>query len=155
MKNYDWAIGKKFGELTILSYTMPIKEHKYQRDCVCLCSCGEEIVTRLNRVLRGDTNSCGHLRSEMGKKYSSRLDQTKAYEARTSVDKPLSTSTTGIRNISKSDNESTYRVYISRHGKTYRKRAKTLEEAKLIKKELIKKAEKEFGEVIYKKHGKI
>ena len=94
MKNYDWAIEKKFGELTILSYTMPIKEHKYQRDCVCLCSCGKKIVTRLNRVLRGDTNSCGHLRSEMGKKYSSRLDQTKAYEARTSVDKPLSTSTT-------------------------------------------------------------
>lgn len=55
MKNYDWAIEKKFGELTILSYTMPIKEHKYQRDCVCLCSCGKKIVTRLNRVLRGDT----------------------------------------------------------------------------------------------------
>lgn len=46
-------------------------------------------------------------------------------------------------------------MYISRHGKTYRRRAKTLEEAKLIKKELIKKAEKEFGEVIYKEYGKI
>ncbi len=155
MKNYDWVIGKKFGKLTILSYTAPIKQHSYQRECTCLCSCGKEVVTRLNRVLRGDTTSCGHLRSEMGKRYSNKLDQIKAYESRTSVDKPISTSTTGIRNISKSDKESTYRVYISRHGKTYRRRAKTLEEAKLIKKELIKKAEKEFGEVIYRAHGKI
>lgn len=150
MKNFDWAIGKRVGELTILSYTAPLKELRHQRICTCLCSCGVKFETRLNRVLREEVKSCGHLRSLSGKAHSVNLDQKKGYEARTSKDKPMSNSKTGIRNIARAENGIGYRVYLRRHGKQYRKRAKSLAEALLIKKELIKQAERDFGEVIYK-----
>ena len=94
--------------------------------------------------------SCGHLRSQAGKDFSSNLDQKKAYKVRVSKDKAMSNSQTGIRNIAKAENGDGYRVYLRRHGKDYRKRAKTLAEALLVKKELVRKAERDFGEVIYK-----
>lgn len=94
--------------------------------------------------------SCGHLRSLSGKIHSANLDQSKGYESRTSKDKAMSNSQTGIRNIAKAKNGNGYRVYLRRHGKHYRQRAKTLAEALLVKKELIKQAERDFGEVIYK-----
>lgn len=94
--------------------------------------------------------SCGHLRSLSGKIHSVNLDQSKGYESRTSKDKAMSNSQTGIRNIAKAENGDGYRVYLRRHGKDYRKRAKTLAEALLVKKELVRKAERDFGEVIYK-----
>ena len=150
MKNFDWAIGKQVGELTILSYTPPLKEIRHQRNCTCLCSCGKQVETRLNRVLREEVRSCGHLRSLSGKAHSDNLDQKKGYEARTSKDKAMSNSQKGIRNIAKAENGDGYRVYLRRHGKHYRKRVKTLAEALLVKKELIKQAERDFGEVIYK-----
>lgn len=150
MKDFDWVIGKRVGELTILSYTPPLKELRHQRNCTCLCSCGKQVETRLNRVLREGVRSCGHLRSLSGKAHSVNLDQSKGYEARTSKDKAMSNSKTGIRNIAKAENGDGYRVYLRRHGKHYRKRAKTLAEALLVKKELIRQAEEEFGEVIYK-----
>lgn len=150
MKDFDWVIGKQVGELTILSYTPPLKEIRHQRNCICLCSCGEQFETRLSRVLEEEVKSCGHLRSLSGKIHSVNLDQKKAYEARTSKDKAMSNSQTGIRNIAKAENGDGYRVYLRRHGKQYRKRAKSLAEALLVKKELIKQAERDFGEVIYK-----
>ena len=145
MKDFDWVIGKSFGELTILSYTAPLKELRHQRKCICQCSCGKQVEKRLSRVLGDEVKSCGHLRSQAGKEFSSNLDHKKAYEVRTSKDKPMSNSHTGIRNIAKAENGDGYRVYISRHGKHYRKRAKTLAEALLVKKELIRQAEEEFG----------
>lgn len=150
MKDFNWVIGESFGELTILSYTAPLKELRYQRSCTCLCSCGSKFETRLSRVLSKEVKSCGHLRSLAGKNHSVNLDQSKAYEVRTSKDEPLSNSKTGIRNIARAENGDGYRVYLRRHGKHYRKRAKTLSEALLVKKELIKEAERDFGEVIYK-----
>ena len=150
MKNFDWAIGKQVGALTILSYTPPLKEIRHQRNCICLCSCGEQVVKRLSRVLGEEVKSCGHLRSLSGKIHSVNLDQSKGYESRTSKDKAMSNSKTGIRNIAKAENGDGYRVYLRRHGKHYRKRTKTLAEALLVKKELIKQAERDFGEVIYK-----
>lgn len=124
MKDFDWVIGKQVGELTILSYTPPLKELRHQRNCTCLCSCGKQVVKRLSRVLGEEVKSC--------------------------KDKAMSNSQTGIRNIAKAENGDGYRVYLRRHGKYYRKRAKTLAEALLVKKELIKQAERDFGEVIYK-----
>lgn len=150
MKDFDWAIGKQVGELTILSYTPPLKELRHQRTCTCLCSCGSKVELRLSRVLSEEVRSCGHLRSLAGKTHAVNLDQSKAYESRTSKDKPMSNSKTGIRNIAKDENGNGYRVYLRRHGKQYRKRAKTLSEALLVKKELIKQAERDFNEVIYK-----
>ena len=150
MKDFDWVIGKRVGELTILSYTPPLKELRHQRNCICQCSCGKQVETRLSRVLGEEVKSCGHLRSLSGKIHSVNLDQSKGYESRTSKDKAMSNSQTGIRNISKAENRDGYRVYLRRHGKQYRKRAKSLAEALLVKKELIKQAERDFGEVIYK-----
>lgn len=150
MKDFDWVIGKRVGELTILSYTPPLKELRHQRNCICQCSCGKQVEKRLSRVLGEEVKSCGHLRSLSGKIHSANLDQSKGYESRTSKDKAMSNSQTGIRNISKSENGDGYRVYLRRRGKQYRKRAKTLAEALLAKKELIKQAERDFGEVIYK-----
>lgn len=146
MKDFDWVIGKRVGELTILSYTPPLKKLRHQRNCTCLCSCGKQVEKRLSRVLGEEVKSCGHLRSQAGKDFSSNLDQKKAYEVRSSKDKAMSNSQTGIRNIAKAENGDGYR----RHGKDYRKRAKTLAEALLVKKELVRKAERDFGEVIYK-----
>lgn len=150
MKDFDWVIGKRIGELTILSYTPPLKKLRHQRNCTCLCSCGKQVEKRLSRVLGEEVKSCGHLRSQAGKDFSSNLDQKKAYEVRSSKDKAMSNSQTGIRNIAKAENGDGYRVYLRRHGKDYRKRAKTLAEALLVKKELVRKAERDFGEVIYK-----
>ena len=150
MKDFDWVIGKRVGELTILSYTPPLKKLRHQRNCTCLCSCGKQVEKRLSRVLGEEVKSCGHLRSQAGKDFSSNLDQKKAYEVRTSKDKAVSNSQTGIRNIAKAENGDGYRVYLRRHGKDYRKRAKTLAEALLVKKEFVRKAERDFGEVIYK-----
>ena len=150
MKDFDWVIGKRVGELTILSYTPPLKELRHQRNCICQCSCGKQVEKRLSRVLGEEVKSCGHLRSLSGKIHSVNLDQSKGYESRTSKDKAMSNSQTGIRNISQAENRDGYRVYLRRHGKQYRKRAKSLAEALLIKKELIKQAERDFGEVIYK-----
>lgn len=126
MKDFDWVIGKQVGELTILSYTEPLKELRHQRNCTCLCSCGKQVVKRLSRVLGEEVKSCGHLRSLSGKTHSVNLDQIKGYESRTSKDKAMSNSHTGIRNIAKAENGDGYRVYLSRHGKHYRQRAKTL-----------------------------
>ena len=150
MKDFDWVIGKRIGELTILSYTPPLKKLRHQRNCTCLCSCGKQVEKRLSRVLGEEVKSCGHLRSQAGKDFSSNLDQKKAYEVRSSKDKAMSNSQTGIRNIAKAENGDGYRVYLRRYGKDYRKRAKTLAEALLVKKELVRKAERDFGEVIYK-----
>ena len=150
MKDFDWVIGKQVGELTILSYTEPSKELRHQRNCTCLCSCGKQVVKRLSRVLGEEVKSCGHLRSLSGKIHSVNLDQSKGYESRTSKDKAMSNSQTGIRDIAKAENGDGYRVYLRRHGKHYRPRAKTLAEALLVKKKLIKQAERDFGEVIYK-----
>ena len=60
MKDFDWVIGKQVGELTILSYTEPLKELRHQRNCTCLCSCGKQVVKRLSRVLGEEVKSCGH-----------------------------------------------------------------------------------------------
>lgn len=138
MKDFDWVIGKRVGELTILSYTPPLKKLRHQRNCTCLCSCGKQVEKRLSRVPGEEVKSCGHLRSQAGKDFSSNLDQKKAYEVRSSKDKAMSNSQTGIRNIAKAENGDGYRVYLRRHGKDYRKRAKTLAEALLVKKEFVR-----------------
>lgn len=92
MKDFNWVIGKSFGELIILSYTAPLKELRHQRKCVCLCSCGKQVELRLSRVLGEEVKSCGHLRSLSGEIHSVNLDQSKGYEARTSKDKAMTNS---------------------------------------------------------------
>ena len=151
MKNFDYVLGQKYNELTILSYTPPLKDKRYLRECCCKCSCGKEVTLRLSKVIRGEVLSCGHLQVEAGKKQSKNLDVEKAYQARTSKDVPQSNTTTGIRNIAWLETEKKYRVTVTRHGKVFSERTGTLEEAIECKKRLVREAEEYFGERIYKK----
>lgn len=151
-RDYSQIIDNVYGELRILSYTKPLQEYQSKRLCICLCSCGNEIIVRLSHVLSGQTRSCGHLHKEAGRRHSINLNQEKAYEMRTSVDKPIKTNkTTGIRNISWSNREQKFVVSLKRHGKYFKGRASTLAEAIKMKEEKIKEAEKFFQEQIYKK----
>ena len=95
-KDYSYLIGTKINELTILSYSVPIKELGSKRLCTCECSCGVVRDYLLSKVLNNEVKSCGHL--IVGKPEN--LNQRKAYLTRTSKDKPLVTNqSTGIRNI--------------------------------------------------------
>ena len=151
-KDYEYVIGRKYGELIVLSYTSPLKEYEYKRLCECRCSCGKIVMRRLSRVISGEIKSCGHLRVESGNQHKDNLDQEKSYETRTSKDIPLSTNrTTGIRNISWSNGERCYVISMRRHGKTFKTRAKTLSEAIYEKEKMIARVEEYFHETIYKR----
>ena len=149
MKNFDYVLGQKYNELTILSYTPPLKEKYHLRDCTCLCSCGKEVTLRLSKVLRGEVLSYGHLQVDAGRR-TQNLDKEKSYQARTSKDVPQSNTTTGIRNIAWLETEKKYRVTVTRHGKVFSERADTLKEAIECKRRLVNEAEEYFGGKIYK-----
>ena len=149
MKNFDYVLGQKYNELTILSYTPPLKEKNHLRECTCLCSCGKEVTLRLSKVIRGEILSCGHLQVDAGRR-TQNLDIEKAYQTRTSKDVPQSNTTTGIRNIAWLETEKKYRVTVTRHGKAFSERADTLKEAIECKRRLVNEAEEYFGEKIYK-----
>ena len=146
-KDYSYLIGFKINELTILSYSEPIKELGSKRLCTCECSCGVVRDYLLSKVLNNEVKSCGHLK--VGKPEN--FNQRKAYLERTSKDKPLLTNqSTGIRNIYYSGSERKYVVTIKRYGKQFRKRALTLKQAIEVKKELVAEIESYFNEVLYK-----
>lgn len=149
MKNFDYVLGQKYNELTILSYTPPLKDKRHHRDCTCQCSCGKEVTLRLSKVIRGEILSCGHLQVDAGRR-TQNLDKEKSYQARTSKDVPQSNTTTGIRNIAWLETEKKYRVTVTRHGKVFSERADTLKEAIEYKRRLVNEAEEYFGEKIYK-----
>ena len=150
-KDYSEIIGKRYGELTILSYTEPLKRMHFKRMCTCRCSCGKEVTVYLQHVLREQTKSCGHLQKESARKHSVNLNQEKAYKARTSHNKPIVTNkTTGIRNISWSKKEQKFIVSLKRHGKYFKGRAETLDEAVQLKEQKVAEAEEFFQEKIYK-----
>ena len=61
-------IGKKFNKLTILD------QIKHQK-CVCLCDCGTIKTFQTGAVIRGNTKSCGCLRSIKRKDYHEECKQ--------------------------------------------------------------------------------
>lgn len=154
-KDYSDLIGKRFHSLTILSISEPMREERSQRLCECLCSCGQIYRTRLSKVVRGENKSCGHLKSETRTRkednFAKEQVQEKAYRTRTSKDKPLkSNKTTGVRNISYSQQEKQYVICLRHKKRTYKGRAKTLKEAIRLKENFIQQAERDFQETIYK-----
>lgn len=76
-KKYSEYVGKKFGELTILSISEPVTENNSQRICKCKCSCGKEVQTNFSSVLFGNTSSCGHLKVAKGSKSLQKIIQIK------------------------------------------------------------------------------
>ena len=59
-KDYSNLIGKKFGELTILEISDPIKELNSRRISTCLCSCGRKVKSNFSAVINGQTKTCGN-----------------------------------------------------------------------------------------------
>lgn len=59
----DWpsVVGKKFGELTVLS--LEGRDRASKMRVKCKCSCGNVVVVRYNN-LQGRTTSCGHVISQ-------------------------------------------------------------------------------------------
>ena len=58
MKKDDHSIvGKRFGNLTVLSYDHT--DTGYQSYWLCRCDCGNETVVRLSNLKSGSTKSCG------------------------------------------------------------------------------------------------
>lgn len=58
-KDYSNLIGQKFGELTILEISEPIKELNSRRISTCLCSCGRKVKSNFSAVINGQTKTCG------------------------------------------------------------------------------------------------
>ena len=59
-KDYSNLIGQKFGELTILEISDPIKELNSRRISTCLCSCGRKVKSNFSAVINGQTKTCGN-----------------------------------------------------------------------------------------------
>lgn len=55
------VIGKKFNRLTVLSHAHNIHSHIHLN---CICECGNEHITRYDRLINGTVNSCGCLTIE-------------------------------------------------------------------------------------------
>lgn len=59
--------GRRFGRLTVLSYTGTKTENR-DRIWLCKCDCGHYVRVRGSLLRSGDTSSCGCLRSETSSK---------------------------------------------------------------------------------------
>lgn len=57
-------IGKKIGKLTFLELAHKDNKRSGNRYAKFKCDCGNETVTRLSKVVNGETKSCGCLRKE-------------------------------------------------------------------------------------------
>jgi hypothetical protein len=68
-KRYQEALGKKFGRLTVIEIIKTVDNRgKALRKLKCLCECGKTSEPRLNKLIDGDTVSCGCLRNEKRRK---------------------------------------------------------------------------------------
>lgn len=134
-KDYSEHINKKFGELTILEISDPIKENNSQRICKCKCSCGKMMTATLMNVLNKQTRSCGHLRqTRMQEMFE--VNRKLRNERREAND---SNESTQIKNISFSHKKGEYRVDIMRNGERYYDYTDSLEEAIKIKERILRK----------------
>lgn len=57
--NYDDIIGKKFDQVTVLSFNKKVGRHYYYN---CQCDCKKFFVVIRDNLLSGRTKSCGHER---------------------------------------------------------------------------------------------
>lgn len=125
-KDYSEYIGKRFGELTILSISEPIKEKNFVRYCNCKCSCGKETTPFLSSVLRGRTTSCGHVNTD--RRIASCIQNPNCL---------ITNKSTGIKNISFDRRRHYYVVTIVRNGVKYREYTYSLTEAIKIKERIL------------------
>lgn len=60
--------GHRFGRLIVLQMLK-------RSSCLCRCDCGQETVVRRSHLIKGDTRSCGCLKSEFEARQKQRKDQ--------------------------------------------------------------------------------
>jgi hypothetical protein len=67
MIDYECYIGKKFGKLTILSFSKKINDNN--SFFLCSCECGKVTTPQPRHILKGNTKSCGcaRIKHRMGK----------------------------------------------------------------------------------------
>ena len=130
--------GLKFNKLTVLAFYEPSRNEPHKQ-WICKCDCGKLTIVQRSAILNGQVKSCGCLRTEnckrlgeLNKEYWS----THQYDFNKSSNIP--NNTTGIRGISYDKYNKLYNIRIRYSGKSYRKTAKTLDEAKLRLEELKK-----------------
>ena len=70
MKAID-IIGKKFGRLTVISFS---HSNGYRKYYLCKCECGKEKIIYKGNLLAGRTLSCGCLQKEQARKYNTLPD---------------------------------------------------------------------------------
>ena len=63
MKMLNDLTGQKFGKLTVISYA---GSDRNRSSWLCECDCGNEIIVNQMELAKGDTLSCGCLRSSFG-----------------------------------------------------------------------------------------
>lgn len=146
-KEMKKRVGKTFGDLTVLSIGEPEQKagtKTKKRYALCRCSCGNLIKVAYMSVIEGNTKSCGHLKREHDKKElnSPNVIQKRNRTIRES-DKPFKTNKLGIKNVYYDYIDDRYNIDVIRYGKRYRGHAKTLEQALLVKQNLLKQSEEE------------
>lgn len=52
-------VGRRFGHLTVIGQPFYVREKQRRTLCVCECDCGEYTVVRADKLLKGETKSCG------------------------------------------------------------------------------------------------
>jgi len=66
-KNRIEMEGKRFGRLLVLSRAKDLTKNR-QSKWICVCNCGNRIVTVGTSLRRGDTKSCGCFQTEISRK---------------------------------------------------------------------------------------
>lgn len=67
--------GHRFGRLLVVQMLK-------RSSCLCRCDCGEETVVRRSHLIKGDTRSCGCLKSEFEARQKRRKDQRRWLHSR-------------------------------------------------------------------------
>lgn len=82
--NENPRIGRTFGRLTVVERVEPARGNDSNHTYRCVCSCGNEKVTKWDNLRRGHTKSCGCLQAEWVQKY----DEMRKVRAAANAAKP-------------------------------------------------------------------
>ncbi len=132
---YEDLIGKKVGELKVISFNYELKKY------LCKCSCGNETYVTRSNLLSNHTQSCGHLKNDRTLEY---VDGTLPYNLTSKLSK---NNTSGIKGVSRTRNNK-WISYITLRRKRYTLGIFDKKEDAVFARE---KAEKEKFEPIIKK----
>lgn len=109
-------IGKRFGQLTVLSYAgKRAGMHRWK----CLCDCGKETIVGQTLLQTGKTKSCGCLQANCILENLKLCDGTSVAILEASKRHVLSSNTSGYTGVYRSAKSGKWRAQITFKGKTY------------------------------------